>query len=114
MVLLNLFVSPNTDKPKAMSSLLEEERFDGTFLMIAQQSQGIEPLLDAVFSFLRRKTDFFTGASPEVINETVARVVRKHSDLNERTKAEKRAAQAKDEARTAAARKVFVSPRPPV
>ena len=36
-------------------SSLEDERFDGPLLMIAQQSQGIEPLLDAVFSFLRRK-----------------------------------------------------------
>ena len=36
-------------------SNLADERFDGPLLMIAQQSQGIEPLLDAVFSFLRRK-----------------------------------------------------------
>jgi len=47
-------------------SALADERFDGMLLNIAQQSQGIEPLLDCVFSFLRRKTDFFSGASPEV------------------------------------------------
>ena len=47
-------------------SALQDERFDGPLLMIAQQAHGIEPLLDAVFSFLRRKTDFFSGASPEV------------------------------------------------
>ena len=50
----------------ATMSALEDERFDGLLLGIAQQAQGIEPLLDAVFSFLRRKTDFFSGASPEV------------------------------------------------
>ena len=47
-------------------SALADERFDQHLLMIAQQAQGIEPLLDVVFSFLRRKTDFFTGASSEV------------------------------------------------
>lgn len=40
----------------------EDERFDALFLGVAQQSQGIEPLLDSLFAFLRRKTDFFTGA----------------------------------------------------
>ena len=30
-----------------------EERFDGMFLQIAQAAQGIEPLLESMFSFLR-------------------------------------------------------------
>jgi hypothetical protein len=40
---------------------MADERFDGLFLNVAQQAQGIEPLLDNLFSFLRRKTDFFVG-----------------------------------------------------
>lgn len=51
--------------------------------------QGIEPLLDNLFSFLRRKTDFFVGASPEMIEETVLGVIRKHADIAAKDKAEK-------------------------
>jgi len=57
---------------------MADEKFDGMFLTIAQQAQGIEPLLDSMFSFLRRKTDFFTGASPAQIEEIILKGVRKH------------------------------------
>lgn len=78
---------------------MAEERFDGVFLSVAQQAQGIEPLLDSLFSFLRRKTDFFVGASPEKIESLVQDVVRKHATLSERDQAQKRAAAAKEEQR---------------
>jgi hypothetical protein len=70
-----------------------DDRFDGLFLQIAQQTQGIEPLLDTLFSFLRRKSDFFSGPSPggtnndtlhhgtEVAIAKVNEVVRKHADI---------------------------------
>ena len=51
---------------------------------IAQQQRGIEPLLDTVFSFLRRKTDFFSGASPDVVEKTVLASVKKHMSLAKR------------------------------
>ena len=37
-----------------------DDRFDGFFMNIAQQHQGIDALLDSFFGFLARKTDFFT------------------------------------------------------
>jgi hypothetical protein len=57
----------------------EDERFDPLLLSIARQHQGIEPLLDTFFSFLRRKTDFFTGAPPETIEKMVGNVVRRQA-----------------------------------
>ena len=39
---------------------MEEEKFDGLFLSVTQQSQGIVGLFNAFFGFLRRKTDYFS------------------------------------------------------
>eukprot|EP00598_Pedospumella_elongata_P002858 CAMPEP_0184976310 /NCGR_PEP_ID=MMETSP1098-20130426/7296_1 /TAXON_ID=89044 /ORGANISM="Spumella elongata, Strain CCAP 955/1" /LENGTH=379 /DNA_ID=CAMNT_0027499157 /DNA_START=43 /DNA_END=1182 /DNA_ORIENTATION=- len=75
---------------------MADERFDGMFLSITQQSQGIEPLLDNLFSFLRRKTDFFVGASPEVIEETVMAVIRKQGAIAAKEKADKEKKAAKE------------------
>jgi hypothetical protein len=68
---------------------MDDERFDGLYLNVAQTIRGIEPLLDTVFSFLRRKTDFFAGppgcASPEegiqTSIDTVNKVLQKHADI---------------------------------
>lgn len=73
------------------------ERFDGMFLNITQQAQGIEPLLENLFSFLRRKTDFFTGASEDQIEELVLKVVRKHSAITAKEEAEKKKKKDKEE-----------------
>lgn len=59
-------------------------------------TQGIEPLLDHLFSFLRRKTDFFVGATPEVIEETVMNVIKKHAALAAKAEADKKAAREKE------------------
>jgi len=65
-----------------------DDRFDGLFLQIAHQTQGIEPLLDTLFSFLRRKSDFFSppgGGDIETGSEAaiakVNEVVKKHADI---------------------------------
>lgn len=38
----------------------EDQRFDGLFMSAIQQAQGINNFYDAMFSFMRRKTDFFS------------------------------------------------------
>ncbi|KAL3815295.1 hypothetical protein ACHAXA_006797 [Cyclostephanos tholiformis] len=64
-----------------------DARFDGLYLNVANQTRGIEPLLDTVFSFLRRKSDFFAGppgsgdAGTDEAISTVNRVLRKHADI---------------------------------
>jgi len=68
-----------------------EERFDGMFLTVAQQAQGIEPLLDNLFSFLRRKTDFFSGATREQVETLVMKCLAKQADLAEAAQAKAKA-----------------------
>jgi nuclear migration protein NudC len=59
----------------------EEERYDGMLLAMAQQTGGIEPLLNAIFGFLGRKTDFFKyHSSPQVAEDLVVKVFRTHQD----------------------------------
>ena len=75
----------------------DEEKFDNIFFTVAQQAQGIEPLLDTLFSFLRRKTDFFSGASNEKINDLVLGIIKKHSQLHEKDIKTKKIAAEKEE-----------------
>lgn len=75
----------------------QDERFDNIFLSVAQQAQGIEPLLDSLFSFLRRKTDFYSGASKEDIEQLVLKIVGKQAALAEHTEAQKKAEREKEE-----------------
>ena len=100
------------------NTIMADDRFDGMFLSIAQQSQvdfmnyeqqqlrngyiysytqGIEPLLDYLFSFMRRKTDFFVGASVEQIENTVLGIIRKHRAISEKDEAAKKKAKEKEE-----------------
>lgn len=51
-----------------------DPRFDGVLLAMAQQHDGIESLLQTFFSFLERKTDFFTAASPQAVENVVTKV----------------------------------------
>jgi len=57
-----------------MSDFSNDERFDGLYINVAQTTRGIEPLLDTVFSFLRRKTDFFHGPRGEDTDAAVTKV----------------------------------------
>ena len=81
-----------------MSNMLEDERFDGMLLNFAQQCQGIEPLLDTLFSFMRRKTDFFRSGDDEKAKNMVLKMLEKHQSLADKTNAQKKKLSADAEA----------------
>lgn len=59
-----------------------EERFDGMLLGMAQQLDGgIEQMLNVFFSFLGRKTDFFTGVLDDRAEKMVMEVMKKHKAI---------------------------------
>jgi len=61
-----------------------EDEFDGLLMNIAERRRGIDPMLDCVFGFLRRRTDFFKGVSTERAEKTVMEAFRKHASIAER------------------------------
>merc|ERR1711998_356155 len=87
--------------------VMAEEEFDGMFMQVAQRRQGIEPLFDTFFGFLRRRTDFFTAAEPGKAENTVTTAFRKHVSLAEQEAAvkEKEAKEKKKKADQRAAEK---------
>eukprot|EP00045_Choanoeca_perplexa_P004154 m.35842 g.35842 ORF g.35842 m.35842 type:complete len:324 (-) comp12423_c0_seq1:41-1012(-) len=56
------------------------ERFDGILLSIASQLEGggIDQFLEIMFSFLERKTDFFTGATADEAEQMVMSKFKSH------------------------------------
>lgn len=71
--------------------IMEESRFDGILLGLAQQHQGGVPaLLDTFFGFLARKTDFYTGADIATARQMVMDKFSEHSKLAVDAAAEKK------------------------
>ncbi|KAG5483303.1 hypothetical protein LSCM1_04845 [Leishmania martiniquensis] len=80
---------------------MADERFDSMLLAIAQQQQGIDGILDTFFSFLSRKTDFFT--QPEMARRSVQQVMDRHvaaAEEKQRKAKEAQAAAQQQSART--------------
>lgn len=62
-----------------MSEIKDDERFDGLFMGAVQNARGIDNFFDALFSFMRRKTDFFSNESASV--SKVQDIMEKHIAL---------------------------------
>jgi len=85
-----------------------DDRFDGLYLQVANSARGIEPMLDTVFSFLRRKSDFFHGPAGEGTTVAVTKVndvLQKHIDIYQADQKKKQVEQDKKAAAAAAKKK---------
>lgn len=72
---------------------MADERFDGIFMNVVQQSQGVDNFFDNLFGFMGRKTDFYT--QEQNAHLTVTKSLTKHIELFKKEVARKDALEKK-------------------
>jgi len=101
----------------------QEAKFDGVLMGIVQQAGGVDGFFDAVFGFLRRKTDFFANqkGAEEIIVKHSHTQFKKYDELKkveedakqkrkEKEEAKKKAAEASSNIQTKAETKPTIAP----
>jgi len=85
---------------------MDDDRFDGMLINLAQQVGGIDNLMDTFFGFMRRKTDFFAGAADEAAAKaSVLKSFQKNKDRADEETKEKQVKEKKRKAEEEARRK---------
>jgi len=69
----------------------DPETFDGMLMAMAQQhEEGVHELLDTIFSFLARKTDFYTGSSRDTAKKLILDKFEKYEKIAKEAEAKKK------------------------
>jgi hypothetical protein len=78
---LNIFLVPIIFLANFDTKMTEkQDRVDGVFLSLASSlSGGVPEIFDCLFSFLSRKTDFYTGADVETARKIVQNAFDKYA-----------------------------------
>eukprot|EP01017_Pseudomicrothorax_dubius_P019501 TRINITY_DN2144_c0_g2_i1.p1 TRINITY_DN2144_c0_g2~~TRINITY_DN2144_c0_g2_i1.p1 ORF type:complete len:350 (-),score=145.72 TRINITY_DN2144_c0_g2_i1:149-1117(-) len=88
----------------------EEGKYDGIFMTVIQQTQGIDGFFDAVFGFLRRKTDFFSNN--QSAEQTIVKNSKHHYEKWAEAKKKEEEAKKKREEQLQAKKKQEEQPAP--